>query len=415
MNYPSPRTPGSTPIHEWDYSRMSSATPTPSPRPNWFDPSTPRRPATRAAHSRASSYSQHGGLTPRTHMESPRYNSYGDYCTVDVSAKDFSSSRRHTAHYQAPPRRDRRHSYTYVRASTPYGESDEDEIIEVLGGGTYVLLAEPRARSRRAPHLSKHDGGWYTNQGVRPQSSSYNYADPAYARASPYDSPQPQPPQARPPTSHGHSRRSSASVPQRPSTVRPPASSQRSKPPPSTPKATESDARRHKIPQGYSLKNWDPEEEPILLLGSVFDANSLGKWIYDWTVYHEGPDKPIADMAGDLWLLLIKLYGKIKRAEEIVGQIRSAENREIMNDFIDAGERLTDKLRALLKACESPMLKAAKKKGSGLGKNSGVEFVLTLFGRDRELAKTEKLMQGIRLFDLRFDANCQDIIDNPTL
>ncbi|KAG8423992.1 hypothetical protein J3458_000833 [Metarhizium acridum] len=330
MNYPSPRTPGSTPIHEWDYSRMSSATPTPSPRPNWFDSSsTPRRPATRVAHTRASSYSQHGGLTPRTHMESPRYNSYGDYCTVD--------------------------------------------------------------------------------------SSSYNHADPAFARASPYDSPQPQPPQTRPPTSHGHSRRSSASVPQRPSTVRPSASSSRSKPPPSTPKATESDARRHRIPQGYSLKNWDPEEEPILLLGSVFDANSLGKWIYDWTVYHEGPDKPIADMAGDLWLLLIQLYGKIKRAEEIVGQIRSAENREIMNDFIDAGERLTDKLRALLKACESPMLKAAKKKGSGLGKNSGVEFVLTLFGRDRELAKTEKLMQGIRLFNLRFDANCQDIIDNPTL
>ncbi|KHO01601.1 uncharacterized protein MAM_00602 [Metarhizium album ARSEF 1941] len=410
MNYPSPRTPGSTPLRDWEYSRMTPA-PTPS-RPMWFDTSTPRRPATRAAHTRSSSYSQHAVLTPRTHMESPRYNSYGDYCTVDVSATDFSSSRRHTAPYQAPPRR-HRHSYTYVRASTPYGESDEDEIIEILGEGTYVLPGEPRAWSRRAPNLSKHHGGWYTNEGVRPQSSYH--VDPAYARASPYTSPQPQPPQARPPTSHGHSRRSSASVPQRSSTVRPAASGQRSKPPPSTPKATEADARRHRIPQGYSLKNWDPEEQPILLLGSVFDANSLGKWIYDWTVYHEGPDKPIADMAGDLWLLLIKLYGKIKRAEEIVGQVRSVESREILNDFIDAGERLTDKLRALLKACESPMLKAAKKKGSGLGKNSGVEFVVTLFGRDRELAKTEKLMQGIRLFNLRFDANCQDIIDTPTL
>jgi hypothetical protein len=120
-------------------------------------------------------------------------------------------------------------------------------------------------------------------------------------------------------------------------------------------------------------------------------------------------------MAGDLWLLLIKLFGKIKRAEEIVSHVRSADNREVINDFIDAGERLTDRLRSLLKACESPMLKAAKKKGSGLGKNSGVEFVLTLFGRDRELAKTEKLMQGIRLFNLRFDANCQDIIDTPTM
>lgn len=151
------------------------------------------------------------------------------------------------------------------------------------------------------------------------------------------------------------------------------------------------------------------------MLGSVFDANSLGKWIFDWTVYHEGVDKPIVDVAGDLWLLLIKLYGKIKRADEIVGQVRKPENQELINDFIDAGERLTDKFRSLLKTCETAMLKAGKKKGSGLGKNSGVEFVVTLFGRDREMAKTEKLMQGIRLFNVRFDANCPEILDNPTI
>ncbi|KAJ3504357.1 hypothetical protein NM208_g16351 [Fusarium decemcellulare] len=53
------------------------------------------------------------------------------------------------------------------------------------------------------------------------------------------------------------------------------------------------------------------------------------------------------------------------------------------------------------------MLKAAKRKQSGLGKNAGVEFVETLFGRDRELDKTEKFMQNVRLFNLRFDANSQ--------
>ncbi|KAF4504555.1 hypothetical protein G6O67_007997 [Ophiocordyceps sinensis] len=325
MTYPSPRTPGSTPIHEWEYSRMSSATPTPSPRTTWFDSATPRRPATRAAHSRSSSYvQQNSAYTPRAHMESPRYNSSGDYCTVD--------------------------------------------------------------------------------------SAAY-YADPAYARAAQYESPRSQP-QGRPPTSHSHARRASATVPQRPATTKP-TNAHRPKPPTSA-KATEADARRHKIPSGYSLKNWDPAEEPILLLGSVFDANSLGKWIYDWTVYHEGATAPIADMAGELWLLLIQLSVHIKRAEAGVGHVRSAENREIVDDFIDAGERLMEKLRALLKACEAPMLKAARKKQSSLGKNSGVEFVETLFGRDRELAKTEKFMQSVRLFNLRFDANCSDILSQPT-
>ncbi|KAL5314436.1 hypothetical protein ACEPPN_017076 [Leptodophora sp. 'Broadleaf-Isolate-01'] len=41
--------------------------------------------------------------------------------------------------------------------------------------------------------------------------------------------------------------------------------------------ATEADARKHRISCGYSLKNWDPSEEPIMLLGNVFDANSLSK------------------------------------------------------------------------------------------------------------------------------------------
>ncbi|UKZ76376.1 hypothetical protein TrVFT333_004078 [Trichoderma virens FT-333] len=399
MNYPSPRTPGSTPIHEWEYTRMSSATPTPSPRPSWLETSTPRRPATRAAHSRASSYSQAGASTPRAPMDSPRYNSSGQYATVDVSPKYFSSSRGPSGSFQFPAWHDRRFSHTYVRATTPFGESDEDEIFEA-SGRTYVLLAESRTKGRRnSHHVHDYEGIRYTNHDDYPQ-----VAHP--------------PTHVRPPTSHGHTRRSSAAaanVPQRPSTVRPSTQAYRTKTAAATtPKATEADARKHRIPTGYSLKNWDPSEEPILLLGSVFDANSLGKWIYDWTVYRAGANSPIADMAGELWLLLIQLSGKVKRAEDVVGRVRNTENREIMTDFIDAGERLTEKLRGLLKACEAPMLKAAKKKQSGLGKNSGVEFVDTLFGRDRELAKTEKFMQSVRLFSLRFDANCENILQNPS-
>jgi hypothetical protein len=181
------------------------------------------------------------------------------------------------------------------------------------------------------------------------------------------------------------------------------------------PKATESDAKRHRIPPGYSLKNWDPAEEPIMLLGSVFDANSLGKWIYDWTVYKHGPAQPMSEMAGEMWLLLIQLSGKLKRAEEVVPRIRSVENKEMVEDFIESGERLSDKLRKLLKACEAPMLKSAKKKEGQLGLNAGVEFVNTLFGRERELEKTERFMANVRIWSLRFDANCEEVLKKPTM
>jgi hypothetical protein len=151
-----------------------------------------------------------------------------------------------------------------------------------------------------------------------------------------------------------------------------------------------------------------------MLLGSVFDANSLGKWIYDWTVFNFTGNHPISDLAGELWMLLIQLAGKVKRAEETAPRIRSQDNREIVEDFIESGERLTDKLRKLLKACEAPMLKSAKKaKDNQLGMNAGVEFVNTLWGRDRELEKTERFMASVRLWNLRFDANCEEILQKP--
>lgn len=180
--------------------------------------------------------------------------------------------------------------------------------------------------------------------------------------------------------------------------------------------ATEADARKHRIPPGYSLKNWNPLEEPIMLLGSVFDANNLGKWINDWTIYYHGPATALADMAGEIWRLLTELASKVKRAEECMPQIRMAENREMVNEFIESRERLIDKLKKLLTSCEISMLKARERYGKDLGyssKNAEMEFIDSMFGRDTQLEATEKFMASMRLWNLRFDANCEDILRRP--
>lgn len=278
-------------------------------------------------------------------------------------------------------------------------------------GGQHGYYARPTSRHTR--QTSGDAYGYSSPRGAfspRYNSSGY-YATAANAHPGYQYRDDPEvTPQYEPPPRH---RRKSSSSQHRPSTARPTSSHKKAAP---TPKATEADARKHRIPPGYSLKNWDPSEEPIMLLGSVFDANSLGKWIYDWTVYHHGPATPIADMAGELWLLLIQLAGKVKRAEECMPRIRTKENREMVDDFIESGERLTDKLKKLLKSCETPMLKAGKKHGkesAQLGKNAGTEFVDSIFGRDRQLEATEKFMASIRLWNLRFDANCEDILRRP--
>jgi hypothetical protein len=224
-----------------------------------------------------------------------------------------------------------------------------------------------------------------------------------------------QPEPTTPKANQSRQRRASMANPGRPQPS-PPKSKPTPKP---SRKATDEDARVAGIPAGYSIKNWDPSEEPITLLGSVFDANSLGKWVYDWTVFAYGPATPMSDVAGDLWLLLIQLAGKVKRADEAIDKIRQEENRELVEDFLESGERLWVRVKKLLKTCEEYMWKAAQretgeKKPNAMGKNSGVEFVDSIFGRDRELDKTEKLMSNIRLWSMRFDANCDDILRNPT-
>ena len=113
---------------------------------------------------------------------------------------------------------------------------------------------------------------------------------------------------------------------------------------------------------------------------------------------------------------MIKLAGKVKKAKEGLGGIRKKGDRKVVADFLKAGEKLTERFERTLRACEGPMLKAGRRKGEKavLGKNAGVEFVETLFGRERQLEGTEIFMTSCRLWNMRSDANCDEILRNPS-
>lgn len=107
------------------------------------------------------------------------------------------------------------------------------------------------------------------------------------------------------------------------------------------------------------------------MAGSVFDANSLGKWIYDWVayVYRRPEGNEMKKIAGELWLLLIQISGKVKRAIEVKANC-ILEDREMLEGFIESGELLNDELRRLLKRCEGPMLDKKR-----LGTTAGIWFI----------------------------------------
>lgn len=180
--------------------------------------------------------------------------------------------------------------------------------------------------------------------------------------------------------------------------------------------ATKKDARLRKIPTNYILDQWDPDEDPIIFCHNVFDANSLGTWIFDWTAWsYEGKECPMAAMAGDLWLLLIHLTGKLKLSNEFVQESsrrtsQELDKAEMVSHFIAAGEYLMQQLQVFLRKCEGRVLRALDEETE-----LGGLLVDIMFDRCNQLIQTEKFIQNIRLWNLRWDANCAAVVGCPPL
>ena len=389
------------PTYRYDYTTSATTSPSnsPSPEEGYYyrrQYATPtRKPTTQ--HSRKVSYS-----SPR---EQPAWHSPTGYPSPSFYAnlpEHYASNQEHVSNFDRVRVRTRR-----VSTSGNNRGSGSGHIRETLQSPPQRIIIDTSDEAEDWPNYTymkpRTTGSQHKKKSAKADQYFFSCQVPVYAE--PSDS-QPQRSRARRPSQSAKSKHTTNDN-TRPAKTAPP-----------TREATLADATKAGIPAGYSIKNWDPTESPVLLLGSVFDANSLGKWIYDWTVYRNGPATPMSEVAGDLWLLLIKLAGKMKRAQECLPRIRAPDNQDMVDDFIMSGHRLWSRLKKLLKVCEEFMWRAAKREGSKggvkMGKNSGCEFVDTIFGRDRELENTESLMQSIRLWNHRFDANCEDILRRPS-
>ncbi|MCJ1309882.1 hypothetical protein MMC25_003543 [Agyrium rufum] len=311
-----------------------------------------------------------------------------------------------------PKRRASARSQTHPIYGNILGDDDDDDAARADYGPQptpiYVYSAP-----RQEYHLRQHSDAYIKVSKARkadpPPSSfqmpaSYEYDSPRQTE-SPRSTRTRRPSYSQRQSSGTHHRRSSSGATK-----------------PSTPKkvhaqATTADCERCNIPQGYSTKNWDPTEKPILLVGSVFDANSLGKWIYDWTVLHYKAGTPMSEVAAEFWLLLIRLAARIKRADYGVKRLRDPYERDMVEEFRTSGKRLWQALVDLIGNCEDFMWETVKRKSRNgttteqrLKANAGIEFVQAIFGRDKYLEKTELLMQKMRTWSMRFDANVEDVL-----
>lgn len=170
-------------------------------------------------------------------------------------------------------------------------------------------------------------------------------------------------------------------------------------------------AARWKIPKGYSLANWDPDERPFFLAGSVFDVNSLGKWIYDWSCYRYGPSSPLADIAGDYWICSIRLDGKLRRLErwkqvEFPG---SREARGPLGELLERGLDIWQELVEHIGVCEVSIKATAEFKARRrLTRVSGTAFAEAFLGEQKQLSRTERLAQAMHTWDRQVDAGIEE-------
>lgn len=176
--------------------------------------------------------------------------------------------------------------------------------------------------------------------------------------------------------------------------------------------ATEADMERFRIPQGYNLGFWDPNEQPLLLAGMVFDTYSLGRWIWLLVSNTNGKESPLAQFAGYCWELLIDLSGRIKLATVCLTGAQSRSDKGILRYFKNSGCRLLGNLQKLLRTCESSM--PSLERGGLLSQEKATMFVDTLFGRDGMMGNMEELIERIRIWVVSFEESCDPVIKTHT-
>lgn len=175
---------------------------------------------------------------------------------------------------------------------------------------------------------------------------------------------------------------------------------------------TVADAKKHHIAPGRCLKHWNPDEEPILLLTSVFDANSLGKWVLDQTARIYGEQDEMTELAADFWFEHIKLGGKIKHAKGRLPQIADSSVCQRVKESIASGDKLVNELGEILKKCEERVLEVTGiTEIPKLGHKSVVVFIDTFIGRNpAQRDAFDDLTRSIREWNDCFDTDCVNLL-----
>lgn len=116
--------------------------------------------------------------------------------------------------------------------------------------------------------------------------------------------------------------------------------------------ATWEDARRWNINPKLDLSQWNPDKDPIIVLGAAYDASSFGKWARRFVVGDYGPRSSISKAAEMLEDCLYDLYLHLPMARQMLAENRGRDMRKVLERMIERGEDLVGMIQDDCEICE---------------------------------------------------------------
>ncbi|KAI1498586.1 hypothetical protein F5X99DRAFT_411880 [Biscogniauxia marginata] len=116
-------------------------------------------------------------------------------------------------------------------------------------------------------------------------------------------------------------------------------------------KESRSILRSFRVPEWYYFKYWDGENRPFVLWASVFDAKSLGEWIYNWTFYYYRDEEKTLTAVRQFQTAFAQLDRNVAKVRKW-----SIGMQEDTKGFIKRGIVILDDIESLVKFCALPIL-----------------------------------------------------------
>lgn len=119
------------------------------------------------------------------------------------------------------------------------------------------------------------------------------------------------------------------------------------------------------------------------------------------------------NIPGEIWLQLHKEAKNMQRAYASIPTIEFSDNEEIIQDFLESGKRLIVRCKTLIDICKE-YIRRTPPSGNVVG-FSIIRRQLTLAELEKQMQSDgENLMRVLSLWNLRFEANCNDILEHPS-